>query len=191
MPIATHVIRRGSYYSWRRKSGGIVIQLSLGTSCPKAARRIAVLITAASEGVWDDMIGQKITQEQAIAAIRGSMMGGGLLAAAVGQPALQSVENEKQEAAGVDPSVTAVAARLTAVQLRTGAANAESCESIRKCAALVIDRAITASGIISDPKLARRVFECARNPEKEHTVPEMVYTEGVLIRLMEVRRSSK
>lgn len=137
MPIATHVIRRGSYYSWRRKSGGIVIQLSLGTSCPKAARRIAVLITAASEGVWDDMIGQKITQEQAIAAIRGSMMGGGLLAAAVGHTAPSSVQEERLEVAGVDPSVTAVAARLTAVQLRTGAANAESCESIRKCAALV------------------------------------------------------
>lgn len=137
MPIATHVIRRGLYYSWRRKSGGIVIQLALGTSCPKAARRLAVIMTANSEGVWDDMIGQKITQEQAIAVIRGSLMGGGLLAAAVGQSAPPSVQEERREPAGVDPSVTAVAARLTAVQLRTGAANAESCESIRKCAALV------------------------------------------------------
>lgn len=113
MAIATHLLRRGRYYSWRRKAGGIVVQIALGTSCPRAARRLAVQMTAASEKVWDQMIDRQISQEQAIAAIRGSLMGGGLLAAAVGRAAApDSVQEEKREAAGVDPSVTAVAARL-------------------------------------------------------------------------------
>lgn len=55
----------------------------------------------------------------------------------------------------------------------------------------IIDRAITASGIISSKTLARRVLECVRSPEEERTDPEMVYAEGVLIRLTEVRMVSK
>lgn len=51
----------------------------------------------------------------------------------------------------------------------------------------IIDRAITASGIISSKTLAGRVLECARNPEKEWVDTEMVYAEGVLLRLQEVR----
>lgn len=51
----------------------------------------------------------------------------------------------------------------------------------------IIDRAITKSGIISNMSLARRVIECARRPEEEWVDPEMVYAEGVLLRLKEVR----
>ncbi|WP_347138950.1 hypothetical protein [Paracoccus sp. SSK6] len=68
-----------------------------------------------------------------------------------------------------DPVADALAARTDA-------------EAVR-----IIDRAINASGLISDRKLARRVLECARSPGKVWTDQDMVYAEGVLIRLNEVR----
>lgn len=139
MPIATHLIRRGRYYSWRRKAGGLVVQIALGTSCPRAARRLAVLMTANAERVWHQMINQEISLEQAIAVIRGAMTDGGVLAAALGQPASAPVREEQEAPAGVDPSIRAVADRLVAVQLRTGAANAETCAALQKCADLIAE----------------------------------------------------
>lgn len=133
MPIATHLIRRGRYYSWKRKAGGLVIQISLNTASPVAARRLAVAMTAASEKEWEDMINRKISKEGALAAMRASLMG---------QPpifveAQPSRTPEEVEAPHVDPSVEASAARLTAVQLRNGAANKHTCEAIRKTAAVI------------------------------------------------------
>ena len=133
MPIATHLIRRSSYYSWRRKAGGLVVQIALGTSSPVAARRLAVAMTAASERVWDDMINGKISKDDALAAMRASLMG----QPAVFAEAQPSAVPEEIEAPHVDPSVQAIAARLTAVQLRTGAANKDTCEAIKKTAALI------------------------------------------------------
>ena len=137
MPIATHLIRRGRYYSWRRKAGGLVVQIALGTSCPRAARRPAVLMTAKSEGVWNDIISQNITLEQAIAVIRGSMTEGGLLAAVVGQPASVPVREEEEDAPALDPSISAVTSRLIRALLKDGAANTDTCDAIRKTAALI------------------------------------------------------
>lgn len=139
MPIATHLIRRGKYYSWRRKAGGLVLQIALGTTCPRAARRLAVVMTATSERVWDDMISQEITLEQALAVLKGAMSEGGVLATLAGQPAPAPVREEQEVPAGVDPSIRAVADRLVAVQLRTGAANAETCAALQKCADLIAE----------------------------------------------------
>lgn len=90
-------------------------------------------MTAASERVWDDMINGKISKDDALAAMRASLMG---------QPAVladaQSLAvPEEVEAPHVDPSVQAIAGRLTTVQLRTGAANKDTCEAIKKTAALI------------------------------------------------------
>lgn len=133
MPMATHLVRRGRYYSWRRKSGRIVVQISLNTDSPTAARRLAVALTAASDKVWDDMINQKISKEDTIAAMRASLTGPAPIFA---QPAASPVQEEAEQCR-VGPSLQAIAARLTAVQLRTGAANKDTCEAIRKTAALI------------------------------------------------------
>lgn len=133
MPIATHLIRRGRYYSWRRKSGGIAVQISLNTCSPVAARRLAVLMTAASEKVWDDMISQKISKDDALAAMRASLMG----QPPVFADAHPSAFPEEVDTPHVDPSVQAIAARLTSVQLRTGAANKYTCDAIKKTAAVI------------------------------------------------------
>ncbi|MFC3632021.1 site-specific integrase [Paracoccus angustae] len=85
------------------------------------------------------MINQQITLEQAIAVIRGSLSDSGLLAAVVGQPTPAPVREEQEAPAGVDPSIRAVADRLVAVQLRTGAANADTCAALQKCADLIAE----------------------------------------------------
>lgn len=136
MPIATHLIKRGRYYSWRRKAGGLVVQIALGTSCPRAARRLAVIVTAASEGVWDRMIRQEISLEQAFAVIRGAMAEVGILASVAGQSA-PPVIREDDEAPALDPSVQAVTSRLIRALLKDGAANTDTCDAIRKTAALI------------------------------------------------------
>lgn len=112
---------------------GILVQISLGTSSATAARRLAVQLTAASEGIWADMITGKISKDDALAAMRASLMG----QPPVFADAQPSAVPEEVEATHVDPSLQAIAARLTAVQLRTGAANKDTCDAIRKTAALI------------------------------------------------------
>lgn len=51
----------------------------------------------------------------------------------------------------------------------------------------VLDPDTAAEGNAVNLALARRAFECARRPEEEWVDPEMVYAEGVLVRLQEVR----
>lgn len=134
MPIATHLIRRGRYYSWRRKSGGIAVQISLNTCSPVAARRLAVALTAASEKVWDQMISQTISKDEAIAAMRASLTGPAPMFA---QPAAALVLEDEEKPSHIDPMIRAAADRLVRELLRDGLANRETCDAIIKTAALI------------------------------------------------------
>ena len=61
MGIANFVFRRGAIYTWRRRipkrasSAAANLQVSLRTACPWTARRLAVIVTAESERVFDRM----------------------------------------------------------------------------------------------------------------------------------------
>ena len=61
MGIANFTFRRGAIYTWRRRipkradSPASNLQVSLRTACPWIARRLAVIVTAESEKVFDRM----------------------------------------------------------------------------------------------------------------------------------------
>lgn len=61
MGIANFTFRRGAIYTWRRRipkradSAAANLQVSLRTACPWTARRLAVIVTAESEKVFDRM----------------------------------------------------------------------------------------------------------------------------------------
>ncbi|WP_347138980.1 site-specific integrase [Paracoccus sp. SSK6] len=94
-------------------------------------------MTAASEGVWDRMIRQEISLEQAFAVIRGAMAEGGILASVAGQSAPPVIREEEEDAPALDPSIQSVTSRLIRALLKDGAANTDTCDAIRKTAALI------------------------------------------------------
>lgn len=134
MPIATHLVRRGRYYSWRRKSGGIAVQISLNTCSPATARRLAVAMTAASERVWDDMISGKISKDGALAAMRASLMG---QSPVFSDAQSAAIPEEAESHSHIDPMIRPAADRLVRELLRDGLANRETCDAIIKTAALI------------------------------------------------------
>lgn len=109
-----------------------MIQISLNTASPVAARRLAVAMTAASERVWDDMINGKISKDDALAAMRASLMG----PPAFG-PTELAVPEEFEPRSHIDPMIRSAADRLVRDLLRDGLANRETCEAISKTAALI------------------------------------------------------
>ncbi|WP_022706884.1 site-specific integrase [Paracoccus zeaxanthinifaciens] len=71
MGIANFVFRRGAIYTWRRRipkraeSDAANLQVSLRTACPWTARRLAVIVTAESERVFDRMGMEGLTPQVA------------------------------------------------------------------------------------------------------------------------------
>nr|WP_240493872.1 DUF6538 domain-containing protein [Paracoccus sp. SM22M-07] len=61
MGIANFIFHRGAIYTWRRRipkradSGAVNLQVSFRTACSWTARRLAVIVTAESEKVFDRM----------------------------------------------------------------------------------------------------------------------------------------
>ncbi|MBD9529472.1 DUF6538 domain-containing protein [Paracoccus sp. PAR01] len=58
MGIVNFVFRRGAIYTWRRRipariqCDAVHLQVSLGTSCPSTARRLAGIVTHAREEIF-------------------------------------------------------------------------------------------------------------------------------------------
>lgn len=69
MALQTNILRRGATYVWRKRLpvslGGSVIQISLRTNDPLIARRLAVIVSAESVRVFDDMAEAGLSREDA------------------------------------------------------------------------------------------------------------------------------
>ncbi|ARO14378.1 phage integrase family protein, putative [Ketogulonicigenium robustum] len=69
MGLQNHTFRRGASYVWRKRvpsyAGSGIIQISLGTNTPLIARRLAMILSAESCKVFDEMASQGLTKDEA------------------------------------------------------------------------------------------------------------------------------
>lgn len=75
MGLINHVTRRQATYVWRRRvptaAGAGSLQVSLCTTDPHAARRIATIVTLRSDAVFEDMMERRLTRAEAKALLDG------------------------------------------------------------------------------------------------------------------------
>ena len=75
MGLINHVTRRQATYVWRRRvpaaAGTGSLQVSLCTTAPRAARRIATIVTLRSDAVFEDMMERRLTRAEAKALLDG------------------------------------------------------------------------------------------------------------------------
>ena len=75
MGLINHVTRRQATYVWRRRvpaaAGTGSLQVSLCTTDPRAARRIATIVTMRSDAVFEDMMERRLTRAEAKALLDG------------------------------------------------------------------------------------------------------------------------
>lgn len=111
---ATHLIRRGKYYSWRRKARGLVVQVALRTSDHRIPCRLAVKDTAASEELWEDLTQHLVDVDEVLAALRAVLTGHGESpdTAIIQAITAQQPHAPAEEKVALGPSIPAVAARL-------------------------------------------------------------------------------
>ncbi|QUS35554.1 DUF6538 domain-containing protein [Falsirhodobacter algicola] len=78
MGLQLHVFRRGATYVWRRRvpasQGGKLMQVSLRTNDPLIARRVALMVSAESYGIFDAMIQNRLSRDDARKLLEAAIM---------------------------------------------------------------------------------------------------------------------
>lgn len=183
--LINHVTRRQATYVWRRRvptaAGAGSLQVSLCTTDPRAARRIATIVTLRSDAVFEDMMERRLTRAEAKALLDGVVReelqrAGAYRAVRVRQSSNDEASQRREDIAhGLALRLLAdggLGAQLTDAvrqQLAAEGYDAQLIEHVRRC--LVTQREVEAVPAVAR-KLTRQLTEILGEPPNDLMVQE-------------------